>query len=74
MRRPERITMRPQELDRLRTARAFVDGGLGVARGAVHLGITERWLRRVLARYRTEGLPGLVSRLRSRPEPVENFV
>ena len=46
-----------------------VAGTITTAAGARALGITPRQFRRLVARYRAEGIRGLVHRLRGRPSP-----
>ncbi len=67
MARSEVITVSMQELDRLKTVQAVVDGQLRPGVAAERLEITDRQLRRLLERYRQEGPSGLVSRKRGRP-------
>ncbi len=67
MARPEVITVSMQELDRLKTVQAVVDGQLRPGVAAERLEITDRQFRRLLERYRQEGPSGLVSRKRGRP-------
>ena len=48
---PELISMSMNDLDRLMTVQAVIDGHLTGARAAEHLGITDRQLRRLLERW-----------------------
>ncbi|MEM5433588.1 ISNCY family transposase [Cupriavidus oxalaticus] len=61
------ITVSMQELDRLKTVQAVMDGQLRPGVAAERLEITDRQFRRLLERYRQEGPSGLVSRKRGRP-------
>lgn len=67
MARPEVITVSMQELDRLKTVQAVMDGQLRPGVAAERLEITDRQFRRLLERYKQEGPSGLVSRRRGRP-------
>jgi len=67
MAKSEVITVSMQELDRLKTVQAVVDGQLRPGVAAKRLEITDRQFRRLLERYRQEGPSGLVSRKRGRP-------
>ncbi|MBB3010016.1 transposase [Cupriavidus alkaliphilus] len=67
MAKSEVITDSMQELDRLKTVQAVMDGQLRPGVAAERLEITDRQFRRLLERYRQEGPSGLVSRKRGRP-------
>lgn len=61
------ITVSMQELDRLKTIQAVVEGRLKSAAAAQRLNVTDRQIRRLLERYRQHGPAGLVSRRYGRP-------
>ncbi|HUX83280.1 MAG TPA: ISNCY family transposase [Halothiobacillus sp.] len=67
MARHEVITVTMLELDRLKTVQAVVDGQLRPGVAAERLNLTDRQLRRLVNRYRSEGPQGIVSRRRGRP-------
>ncbi|MEF3063185.1 ISNCY family transposase [Ralstonia solanacearum] len=67
MAQSEVITVSMQELDRLKTVQAVMDGQLRPSVAAERLDITDRQFRRLIERYRQEGPSGLVSRKRGRP-------
>jgi len=62
--RTEMITMSMREIDRLKTVQAVVEGNLKPMVAAARLGLTTRQVQRLVNRYRTEGVLGLVSRKR----------
>ena len=53
------ITMSLGELNRLKTVQAVIDGNLKPGRAAERLGISDRQLRRLVERHRSEGPAGL---------------
>lgn len=66
--------MRQQELwlsvrdrDRLKVLYAIERGHLRQRQGAEQLGVTDRWVRKLLGRVRKEGDAGVMHRLRGRP-------
>lgn len=59
--------MSMQELDRLRTVQAVIEGRLKAVAAAQRLEVTDRQIRRLLERYRLHGPAGLVSRRYGRP-------
>ena len=61
-----RVTVTMQELDRLKSIQAVVDGELKPIRAAQRLGLTSRQVRRLAALYRDHGPLGLISRRRDR--------
>lgn len=61
------LTMSQKDRDRLAVIRAVEDRQVTQKEAANQLGITERQVRRVLRRYRTEGDGGLIHRSRGRP-------
>ncbi|ODV44284.1 hypothetical protein AWV79_10075 [Cupriavidus sp. UYMMa02A] len=69
MAKSEVITVSMQELDRLKTVQAVVDGQLRPGVAAERLEITDRQFRRLLERYRQEGPSGLLSHKRGHPRP-----
>lgn len=66
MSRIEVITMSMREIDRLKTVQAVVDGDLKPMVAAARLSLTTRQVRRLVTRFRAEGVTGLVSRKRGR--------
>ncbi len=56
------ITMTMRELDRFKVIQSVVDGLLKPWRAAERLSLTTRQVRRLVARLREQGPPGLVSR------------
>ncbi|MPW23995.1 ISNCY family transposase [Paraburkholderia sp. CNPSo 3157] len=63
----ERITMTMRELDRFKVIQDVTEGRLKPWRAAERLGLTTRQVRRLVARYRESGAPGLISRKRGMP-------
>jgi transposase len=63
----ETITMSRKEARRPGLVQAAVAGTITTAAGAHALEMSVRQFRRLKTRYRTEGVPGLVHRLRGRP-------
>lgn len=63
----EIITMSMREVDRLKTLQAVADGNMPAASAANRLGLSKRQVNRLLARLRTEGASGVVSRQRGKP-------
>lgn len=61
------ITVNMRELDRLKTVQAVVDGWLKPGLAAERLCVTDRHLRRLTTRYRSDGPAGLLSRKRGKP-------
>ena len=65
---PERtFIMSKKELDRLSVIESVVDKRLTQKAAAVQLQISDRQVRNLLFRYRTEGEAGLISRRRGKP-------
>ena len=64
---PGTITMTMREVDRLKVIQAVVDGGLMVWIAAERLELSRRQVYRMIARYRTEGASGLISKRNGRP-------
>ena len=62
----EIITMSMREVDRLKTLQAVADGNMPAASAAHRLGLSKRQVNRLLARLRTEGASGVVSRQRGK--------
>jgi hypothetical protein len=58
------MTVTMQELDRLKSIQAVVDGELQPIRAAERLGLTSRQVRRLMALYRDHGPVGLISKRR----------
>ncbi|MCX8567340.1 MAG: Transposase [Glomeribacter sp. 1016415] len=75
---PGTITMTMREVDRLKVIQAVVDGGLLVWKAAERLELSRRQVERMVARYRTEGASGLISKRNGRrsnnqlPEGIAN--
>src|SRR5512132_2818545 len=65
----ETVTMSRKEARRPGLVQLAVAGQITVGAGADALDMTPRQFRRLTARYRTEGVRGLVHRLRGRPSP-----
>jgi transposase len=65
----ETITMSRKEARRPGLVQLAVAGRITTAAGAHALDMTPRQFRRLTARYRAEGVRGLVHRLRGRPSP-----
>jgi len=57
----DRITMTMRELDRFKVIQSVVDGSLKPWRAAERLSLTTRQVRRLVARLREQGPPGLIS-------------
>jgi len=57
----DRITMTMRELDRFKVIQSVVDGQLKPWRAAERLLLTTRQVRRLAARLREQGPPGLIS-------------
>jgi len=57
----DRITMTMRELDRFKVIQSVVDGSLKPSRAAERLSLTTRQVRRLVARLREQGPPGLIS-------------
>jgi len=67
MREPELMLMSQRERDRLKVLHEM-EKGHGTQRGAaLQLGLTERWVRKLLGRLRKEGDRGVMHGLRGRP-------
>jgi transposase len=62
----ERISMSRRERERLKVLQQVQEGHLRQIEAARHLGLTDRHVRRLQARLRTEGDHGIVHRLRGR--------
>jgi transposase len=65
----ETVTMSRKEVRRPGLVQLAVAGQITTAAGAHALAMTPRQFRRLKARYRAEGVRGLVHRLRGRPSP-----
>jgi hypothetical protein len=65
----ETITMSCKEARRPGLVQLAVAGTITTAAGVRGLKMSPRQFRRLVARYRAEGVRGLVHRLRSRPSP-----
>src|ERR1700737_4182808 len=65
--REERIELSERERDRLKVLHEVKQGHLKQLEAALRLRLTDRQVRRLLARLRREGDRGLVHRLRGRP-------
>jgi hypothetical protein len=65
----ETVTISRKEARRPGLVQLAVAGQITVGAGADALDMTPRQFRRLTARYRTEGVRGLVHRLRGRPSP-----
>ena len=65
----ETVTMSRKEARRPGLVQAAVAGTITTAAGALALKLSPRQFRRLKARYRAEGVRGLVHRLRDRPSP-----
>jgi transposase len=65
----ETVTMSRKEARRPGLVQLAVAGTITTAAGARALAMTPRQFRRLTARYRAEGVRGLVHRLRGRPSP-----
>ncbi len=63
----ELLTMSKKEWTRKEILQRVEDNGLKQRQAAELLGISERHVRRLLARYRQQGAEGLISRRRGRP-------
>ena len=55
MEKPELLLMSQRERDRLRVLRGVEKGHLGQRQAAAPLGLTDRWVRELLARLRPAG-------------------
>ncbi len=64
---PGTITMKMQEVDRLKVIQAVVDGLLMPWKAAERLELSRRQIERMVLRYRTEGAAGLISKRNGRP-------
>ena len=65
----ETVTMSRKEARRPGLVQLAVAGTITTAAGARALEMSPRQFRRLTARYRAEGVRGLVHRLRGRPSP-----
>jgi transposase len=65
----ETVTMSRKEAPRAGLIRAALAGQITTEEAAGSLGLTGRQVRRLKARYRAEGIRGLVHRSRGRPSP-----
>ncbi|MBK4737367.1 ISNCY family transposase [Noviherbaspirillum pedocola] len=63
----ETITMSMREIDRLKVIQAVADGHLKPMQAAQRLTLTTRQIQRLVNRFLSEGVAGLVSRKRGRP-------
>jgi len=59
--------MSARDRDRLKVLHEVGKGHLSQKQGGEQLGVTERWVRKLLARMRKEGDGGILHRLRGRP-------
>jgi transposase len=66
MRKQEMLVMSVKERDRLKVLHEVKQGHLTQGRGAQQLGVTDRWVRKLLVRIREEGDRGVVHRLQGR--------
>lgn len=64
---PERIDLSPRERDRLKVLHEVEKGYLKQVAAADRLRLSDRQVRRLLDRVRTEGDRGVIHRLRARP-------
>lgn len=62
--RPDTITMKMRELDRLKVIQAVVEHSLPIWRAAEKLGLSRRQIERLSLRYREDGPGGMGSRKR----------
>ena len=67
MSQPELLLMSQRERDRLKVLHEVQKGQLSQKSAAAQLGLTDRWVRKLLKRLRAEGDRGSVHRLRGRP-------
>ncbi len=67
MAREDRLLMSTKELRRLHVIQQVVDGKITQVDAAQAVGLTDRQIRRLVARVRQEGARGLVHRSRGRP-------
>jgi len=58
--------MSARDRDRLKVLHEVGEGHLSQKQGGEQLGVTERWVRKLLARMRKEGDGGILHRLRGR--------
>jgi DNA-binding Lrp family transcriptional regulator len=76
MSQPELLLMSQRERDHLKVLHEVRKGQLSQKQAAAQLGLTDRWVRKLLKRLRKEGDRGIVHRLRGRtsnrklPEPL----
>jgi len=66
MSQPELMLMSQRERDRLKVLHEVQKGHLTQRQAGRHLGLTDRWVRKLLGRLRTEGDGGMVHGLRGR--------
>jgi transposase len=67
MSQPELLVMSQRERDRLKVLHEVEKGQLRQQQAAAQLGLTDRWVRKLLGRLRAEGDRGVVHRSRGRP-------
>jgi transposase len=67
MSQPELLLMSQRERDHLKVLHQVEKGQLSQKRAAGQLGLTDRWVRKLLGRVRREGDRGIVHRSRGRP-------
>jgi transposase len=67
MSQPELFVMSQRERDRLQVLHEVQKGHLRQKAAGLQLGLTERWVRKLLRRLRAEGDRGVVHRSRGRP-------
>jgi transposase len=65
--RQQELLMSARDRDRLKVLHEVGKGHLTQKQGGERLGVTERWVRKLLARMRKEGDGGILHRLRGRP-------
>lgn len=63
------IAMSAQELERVGVVAAVVEKRMRQREAAERLGVTQRQVKRLAARYRVAGAAGLASRRRGQPGP-----
>jgi hypothetical protein len=66
MSQPELLLMSQRERDRLKVLHGVEKGQLSQKQGAAQLGLTDRWVRKLVARLRKEGDRGILHQLRGR--------
>ena len=61
------ITMSMRDIDRLKVIQSIIDGHLKASTAANRLQLTKRQVNRLVQRYRSDGVAGLISRQRGQP-------